>query len=98
MLIVKKGEALKRLTKGLVPFCVVIGVLDILAILEPDTSVAMLYTLLMALLLFVGGARLGHFFALGALGLPVLIAKIDQHGYVSERLVSFFHPDRKSAG
>jgi cell division protein FtsW len=92
MLIVKKGESLQRLTKGLIPFCVVIGVLDVLAILEPDTSVAMLYTLLMALLLFVGGARLGHFFALGALALPVLLTKIDRVGYVSERLVSFFHP------
>lgn len=92
MLIVKKGESLKRFTKGLIPFLVIIGVLDVLAILEPDTSVAMLYTLLMALLLFVGGARLGHFFALGALGLPVALTKIDKLGYVSERLVSFFHP------
>jgi cell division protein FtsW len=70
MLIVKKGESLKRFTKGLVPFLVVIGVLDVLAALEPDLSVAMLYTLLMALLLFVGGARMGHFIALGRGELP----------------------------
>jgi cell division protein FtsW len=92
MLIVKKGDSLRRFTKGLIPFLVIVGVLDVLAILEPDTSVAMLYTLLMALLLFVGGARLGHFFALGALCLPVALTKIDKLGYVSERLVSFFHP------
>ena len=49
MLVVKKGEALKRLSKGLVPFLVVIGVLDLLAALEPDVSIAMLFTLLMAL-------------------------------------------------
>ena len=58
MLIVKKGDQLRRLTKGVLPFFVVIGVLDVLAALEPDLSVAMLYTLLMALLLFVGGVRI----------------------------------------
>ena len=73
MLIVKKGDSLRRLTKGLVPFLVVIGVLDVLAALEPDLSVAMLYTLLMALLLFVGGARMSHFIALGAMCLPITL-------------------------
>src|SRR3982751_5446835 len=50
MLVVRKGDTLRRLTKGLVPFLVVIGLLDVLAALEPDLSVSMLYTLLMALL------------------------------------------------
>ena len=36
MLIVKKGQVLRRFSKGLVPFLVVIGVLDVLAALEPD--------------------------------------------------------------
>lgn len=75
MLVVKKGDSLKRLTKGLVPFLVVIGTLAGLAALEPDLSVAMLLILLMALLLFVGGARMSHFIALGALGLPVLLTR-----------------------
>ena len=55
MLIVKKGDQLRRLTKGVLPFFVVIGLLDVLAALEPDLSVAMLYTLLLAVLLFAGG-------------------------------------------
>ena len=38
-----------------------------LAALQPDLSVAMLYTLLMGVVLFAGGARMGHFVALGAL-------------------------------
>ena len=42
MLIVKKGDALKRFTKGLIPFVLVVGALDVLAALEPDLSVAML--------------------------------------------------------
>jgi cell division protein FtsW len=92
MLVVKKGDSLRRLTKGLVPFLVVIGVLDVLAALEPDLSVSMLYTLLMALLLFIGGARMSHFVALGAMSLHVLVAKIEKTRYALVRIAGFLHP------
>ena len=92
MLIVKKGEGLRRLSKGLVPFLVIIGLLDVLAALEPDLSVAMLYTLLMALLLFVGGARMSHFVILGAMCIPVTLAKIEKWRYALSRLTAFLHP------
>jgi cell division protein FtsW len=92
MLIVKKGESLRRLTKGLVPFLIVIGVLDVLAGLEPDLSVAMLFTLLMALLLFVGGSRMSHFIVLAAMGLPVTLTRIEKWRYALARITAFVHP------
>ena len=92
MLIVKKGESLRRLTKGLVPFLVVIGTLDVLAALEPDLSVAMLFTLLMALLLFVGGARMSHFIVLAAMALPLTFTRIEKWRYAMSRITAFLHP------
>jgi cell division protein FtsW len=92
MLVVKKGTGLRRLTKGLIPFFVVIGILDVLAALEPDLSVAMLYTLLMSVLLFVGGARMGHFVALGAMAIPILWTKLEKVQYAVLRLSSFLDP------
>jgi cell division protein FtsW len=92
MLVVRKGDSLQRLTKGLVPFLVVIGLLDVLAALEPDLSVSMLYTLLMALLLFVGGARMSHFVALGALAIPALWHKIEKVQYALLRVSTFLDP------
>ncbi len=92
MLIVKKGDSLRRLTKGLVPFLVVIGVLDVLAALEPDLSVAMLYTLLMALLLFVGGARMSHFIVLATMALPLSLTRIEKWRYALSRITAFLHP------
>jgi len=94
MLVVRKGDSLRRLTKGLVPFLVVVGLLDVLAALEPDLSVSMLYTLLMALLLFVGGARMSHFVALGALGIPILWHKIERVQYALLRVSTFLDPGR----
>jgi cell division protein FtsW len=92
MLIVKKGDQLRRLTKGVLPFFVVIGLLDVLAALEPDLSVAMLYTLLLAVLLFAGGVRIAHFVALCALAIPVLWHKIEKVQYAVLRLTSFLDP------
>ncbi len=92
MLVVKKGEQLRRLTKGVLPFFVVIGLLDILVALEPDLSVAMLYTLLLAVLLFVGGVRVAHFVALFALAIPILWKEIEKVQYALLRLTSFLDP------
>jgi len=92
MLIVKKGDQLRRLTKGVLPFFVVIGLLDVLVALEPDLSVAMLYTLLLAVLLFAGGVRIAHFVTLCALAIPVLWQKIEKVQYAVLRLTSFLDP------
>ena len=92
MLIVKKGDQLRRLAKGVLPFFVVIGVLDLFAALEPDLSVAMLYTLLLAVLLFAGGVRIAHFVVLCALAIPVLWNRIENLGYAALRLTTFFDP------
>jgi len=92
MLIVKKGDQLRRLAKGVLPFFVVIGLLDLLAALEPDLSVAMLYTLMLAVLLFAGGVRIAHFVTLFALAIPVLWHKIEKVQYAVLRLTSFLDP------
>jgi len=92
MLVVRKGDALRGLTKGVLPFVVVVGALDLLAAVEPDLSTAMLYTLLMAIVLFSGGARIGHFLLLGALSIPLLWHEAERLHYVLLRTISFFDP------
>ena len=92
MLVVKKQDQLRRLTKGLLPFLVVIGLLDLLAWVEPDLSTAMMYTLVAGVVLFAGGARVGHFVLLAALAVPVLWNEIQRVQYVVLRMTSFLDP------
>jgi len=92
MLVIKKGDVMRRLTKGLLPFLVVIGALDILVMLEPDLSTAMMFTLVMGIILFAGGVRIGHFVALGVLLIPLLYVKIERLNYVLLRMSAFFDP------
>jgi cell division protein FtsW len=97
MLIVKKGPQLRRLTKGVLPFFLVIGLCGLLAALEPDLSVAMLYALVLAVLLFVGGVRVAHFVFLGALAIPLMWRQIEKLQYAVLRLTSFLDPGRAPA-
>ena len=92
MLVVKKGRVMRGLTKGLLPFLVVIGALDILVMLEPDLSTAMMFTLVMAIVLFAGGVRIGHFVALGVMLIPLVYVKIERLNYVLLRMTAFFDP------
>lgn len=87
MLAAKKGEQLRRLGKGLMPFFAVNGALAALAILEPDVSVALFYIALMGAMLFVAGARVGHFLLIGLLIIPVGWGRMN--GYVKCRIADW---------
>ena len=91
MLLVKKQELglMRRLTTGLFPFLVVVGALAVLAALEPDLSIAMTFFLIMGIVLFAGGVRIGHFIALGVMGVPVLWHEIERLQYVLLRIFAF---------
>jgi len=92
MLVVKKGDALKGLKKGLLPFVLVVGVLNLLVALEPDLSMAMTYTLIMAIILFAGGVRIGHFVVLCLVGIPLLWSQFQRLDYALLRMTAFFDP------
>ena len=92
MLVVKKGAVMRRLTKGLLPFLVVVGALDLLVMLEPDVSAAMMFTLIMGIVLFAGGVRVGHFVAIGVMLIPLLYVKIERLNYLLLRMTAFLDP------
>jgi cell division protein FtsW len=92
MLVVKKGPVMRRLTKGLLPFLVVVGTLDVLVMLEPDVSAAMMFTLIMGIVLFAGGVRIGHFVAIGVMLIPLLYVKIERLNYLLLRMTAFLDP------
>jgi cell division protein FtsW len=92
MLVVKKGDAMRRLRKGLVPFIVVLLVLDALVMVEPDLSQAMMYTVMVGIILYAGGVRVGHFVAIGVVMIPVLYLKAEKLNYVLLRMSAFFNP------
>ncbi len=93
MLVEKKGEdGLRRLSKGVLPFLLIVGALGVLAALEPDYSVALHFALLMAVVLYAGGARIGHFVFLSFASVPLLWAVVQSSSYAQQRIVAFLNP------
>jgi cell division protein FtsW len=89
MIVVKKGDQLRRLSKGLLPILLVIGALAMTAAFEPDLSTVLFYLLQMAIIVFAAGARIGHFVFLGAVLSPVLLRETQRLQYVMERIMGF---------
>jgi cell division protein FtsW len=89
MLTVKKGDQLRHLSKGLLPILLVIGILGALAAAEPDLSIAVYYVLVMGVILYAGGVRVGHFVFLGVISVPIIWSQVQRLQYVLERVLGF---------
>lgn len=97
-LAVKKADRLHSLSKGLLPFLVVWMPIVLLVLKQPNMSAALLIVLLASLVLFAGGARIGHFILLGLLAVPVLWKLIQGEGYRARRIAAFLDPTHDTGG
>jgi cell division protein FtsW len=97
-LAVKKQDRLSSLSRGLLPFLLIWGLVAGLIFLQPSMSAAMLVVLLSALVVFAAGARIGHFILLAAIGIPLLWSQVGAAAYRMRRLIAFFDPATDPAG
>jgi cell division protein FtsW len=96
-LTVKKQDRLTSLSRGLMPFLVIWSLVALLIFMQPSMSAAVLVLLLAALVVFAGGARIGHFILLAIIGLPLLWSQIGAAAYRARRLAAFFDPTHDPA-
>jgi cell division protein FtsW len=92
MLASKKGEQVREFKKGVMPFIVVLGLVFVLILLEPNLSMATLVALLGGLVLFTSGAKIGHFVVLGTLAVLGVFHQIKDAQYRLARLLTFLNP------
>jgi cell division protein FtsW len=97
MLAVKKQDHFRSLSRGLMPFLLVWGILVILIALEPDFSTACLVAALGFLVIFAAGGRIGHFVFLGVLVSPLVLSQI-QVGFRARRILAFLDPTSDPSG
>lgn len=97
MLAAKKGDQVRHFKKGVLPFLVVIGLVAVLILLEPNLSMAILVGLLGCLIVFTAGAKIGHFLLLG-FGAALLVAnQIHDMEYRIRRFTAFLDPTHSTA-
>lgn len=92
MLAAKKGEQVRGFKKGVAPFLVVLGLVSLLILLEPNLSMAVLVALIGGVVLFTAGAKIGHFLLLGVAGVFLAVSLIWAEPYRLTRLRCFLEP------
>lgn len=92
MLASKKGLQVREFKKGVLPFMLILGLVSLLILLEPNLSMATLVALLGGLVLFTSGAKIGHFVILSGLGMILVFHQIRDAQYRLSRLLTFMNP------
>ncbi|MEP6571111.1 MAG: putative peptidoglycan glycosyltransferase FtsW [Gemmatimonadota bacterium] len=91
MLAAKKGEQVRQFKRGVVPFILVLGVVALLILLQPNLSMAVVVSLLGGIVLFTAGAKIGHFLLLGLASVIIVVNAIHARGYRGDRLDKFLN-------
>jgi cell division protein FtsW len=92
MLASKKGTQVREFRKGVLPFIVVLGLVSLLILLQPNLSMAILVAMLGGLVLFSSGAKIGHFILLGAVAVLLVFHQIRDAQYRLARWLTFLNP------
>ncbi len=87
----KKGEGIRDFKRGLLPPLIILGIMVMLLMQEPDFGSSVVIAALTVILVFVSGARLKHLTLFGLIGVVGMIAAIAGRGYRMERLTSFLN-------
>lgn len=84
-----KGDRIKDLTYGLLPFAFITGVICALIVFQPDIGTAALIAILALILFFVAGADLKQFAIAGALGGGVFLFLVTTLPHAAARIDAF---------
>ena len=84
-----KGERIKLISYGLIPFSVIVGIVCALIVRQPDLSTSMLIAIVSFTLFFVAGADWRQFAAVGALGGVVFMVLINALPHAAARVEAY---------
>jgi cell division protein FtsW len=84
-----KGDRIKDLTYGLVPFSIITGTVCALIVLQPDVGTAGLIAVISLALFFIAGADLKQFAFAGGIGVGIFLILVTILPHAAARIESF---------
>jgi cell division protein FtsW len=94
----RESKHLKDFSSGFLPFIVVLGLIAVLMLLEPDTGTMMIIALTSLIVFFAAGGSMWHLSWLGVAGGFGLWVLIRISPYRAARLTTFLHPELDPQG
>jgi len=94
----KKADMIRTFAVGVLPHLLISGVFAGLLLLEPDFGTALILTMMLYFMLFIGGVRVSHLLSTALLALPVLAYVMMTAQYRLRRLMTFLDPWSDATG
>lgn len=94
----KKGEGVKDFQSGFLPFIIMIGLIAVLIMKEPDMGTMSVIASTAAVVFFVAGAAISHLILGGISGLAVFWILIKSAPYRFQRFLTFLNPSQETLG
>ncbi len=88
----KKQEKIKTFRLGFIPYMIVLAILLLLLLLQPDLGSALTLGVVAMIMLLVAGTRLVYIFSVGILTLPFLYFLVMNVDYRRKRVLAFLNP------
>ncbi len=88
----KKGNKIRTLSKGYVPFLVVLGLISLILLKQPDFGQTITITSTGIILLFLAGCKIKHILFTLLATTPILITLITLKAYRLKRILTFMNP------
>jgi len=89
----KKKEEINNIIHGLFPFLIVVVVLTVLLMLQPDFSTLLIIVFIGFAIYFLAGAKISLIATIGAIVALISLALIKIAPYRAQRLTVFLHPE-----
>ena len=89
---VKGNQRIEHFTFGFLPVIVVLGMVSLLILVQPDLGTVIALSMVVLIMLFSAGARLRHILYIGLLAAPVLYLLVFSVPYRFKRIMAFINP------
>ncbi len=96
--LVRKKDKLKSFINGFLPFFIIISLIFLLVVMEPDLSSAMIIVAVGFTVLYAGGAKIFHILYVAFLAAIPLYFSVFEIGYRKNRIIAFLNPEGDPQG
>ena len=96
--IMSRKVDMRNLIIGILPCLIVLGMLCVPTILQPNLSMVVIFAVVTYIMIFLGGSRLSHRLLLVVLGAGAVYLLVKFKGYRLDRITSFINPEADPLG